>query len=123
MTASRSPSGPQRASQPDPSRDDRKLMLVLAYLGPLALVPYLVAPEDEEVRWHAKQGLTFTGVWIGLSLAIAILGALPGIGVVIAVLAPFIWLALIALVVVAIVNAVRGERFRIPFVADLSEAW
>jgi uncharacterized membrane protein len=107
----------------EPRRDEDKLMLVLAYLGPLALIPFLASPDDEEVRWHAKQGLTLTGVWIGVSVVIAILRAIPGIGLVVAILAPFLWLAGVAIVVVAIVNAVRGDRWRIPVIADLADGW
>ncbi|MGH0037407.1 MAG: DUF4870 domain-containing protein [Myxococcota bacterium] len=109
--------------RPSERPSEEKLMLVLSYLGPLALVPYLADPDAEEVRWHAKQGLTFTGAWIAVSVSIAILGAVPGIGLIVGILAPFLWLAGVAIVVVAIINALRGERWRIPVVADLADQW
>ena len=32
-------------------------MLVLSYIGLLALIPLLVKKDDREVQWHAKNGL------------------------------------------------------------------
>ena len=36
---------------------NRGVMIVLAYLWPLALVPLLVEKDDAEVQWHAKHGI------------------------------------------------------------------
>ena len=36
---------------------NRGVMIVLAYLWPLALVPLLLEKHDPEVQWHAKHGL------------------------------------------------------------------
>src|SRR6185369_4186947 len=36
---------------------NRGVMIVLAYLWPLALVPLLLEKRDPEVQWHAKHGL------------------------------------------------------------------
>ena len=41
---------------PAPS-SDRTIMLVLSYLGILALIPLLMKKDDPEVQWHAKNGL------------------------------------------------------------------
>jgi uncharacterized membrane protein len=38
-------------------REQDKIMLVLAYLGILALIPFLTVKDSEYVKWHAKQGL------------------------------------------------------------------
>src|SRR5215469_5978975 len=38
-------------------RDQDKVMLVLAYLGLLALIPLLTVNDSEFVKWHAKNGL------------------------------------------------------------------
>ncbi len=39
----------------------RTSMIVLAYLGPLAVIPLIAAREDPEVRWHAWYGLAVDG--------------------------------------------------------------
>jgi hypothetical protein len=36
---------------------DNKLMGILAYIGPLIIVSYLVAKDDPFVKFHIKQGL------------------------------------------------------------------
>src|SRR3954452_9751593 len=36
---------------------NRGVMIVLAYLWPLALVPLLLEKRDADVQWHAKHGL------------------------------------------------------------------
>src|SRR3954454_18875802 len=51
---------------------DRTIMLVLSYLGILALIPLLVKKDDKEVQWHAKNGLGLTVAWILLWIVIAI---------------------------------------------------
>src|SRR5881397_3909467 len=70
---------------------DRTLMLVLSYLGLLALIPLLTKKDDPEVQWHAKNGLALGLAWIALwilmtiaSIALPrILGALTcGLGVI-----------------------------------------
>jgi len=40
--------------EPSPNRG---VMIVLAYLWPLALVPLLLEKHDPEVQWHAKHGI------------------------------------------------------------------
>src|SRR4029079_10267943 len=45
---------PGRVSDPSPNRG---VMIVLAYLWPLALVPLLREKGDAEVQWHAKHGI------------------------------------------------------------------
>lgn len=52
-------SGPvEAAAVPHESQEvHRKLMGVLAYLGPLVIIPYLVAKEDSFVKFHIKQGV------------------------------------------------------------------
>jgi len=36
---------------------NRGVMIVLAYLWPLALVPLLLEKRDPDLQWHAKHGL------------------------------------------------------------------
>jgi len=41
-------------SGPSPNRG---VMIVLAYMWPLALVPLLLEKNDPDVQWHAKHGI------------------------------------------------------------------
>ena len=107
----------QTASAPtDAVRDQDKIMLVLAYLGVLALIPLLSVKDSEFVRWHAKNGLML-GI-AGLLIIVVLNFLLPVVGC-------FLWpletLAFAVLTVMAITKALRGERWRIPAVTDIAE--
>ncbi len=101
-------------------------MLLFAYLGPLALVS-LVASRREFVKWHAKQGLVFT---VAVFLAFVVVRSIRSL------VDRFLWavfaeafraavavtlVGVLVLVLVCIVRALDGERFRIPLLADLAD--
>ena len=52
-----SPTGAQPAPQQVSPAHNQKLMSVLAYLGLLIIIPFLVAKDDAVVKFHIKQGL------------------------------------------------------------------
>jgi uncharacterized membrane protein len=101
-------------------------MIVLAYLWPLALIPFLVEKDDPEVQWHAKHGLVLMVAEIILLLAF-VLGtsivslATFGLGCVLSMLVIFIWLAILAVHVIAIIKGVNGNRFVIPGISEYAE--
>ena len=118
----------QEASPPPPPSgqrsSDKTVMLVLSYLGILALIPLLVEKEDSEVQWHAKHGLTLIVGWIVLSVVIAILAAIPFVGGVLGcAVMPFLWLVILIVHIVAIVKALKGERLIVPVISDFVEKW
>src|SRR5262244_4631576 len=103
----------QTASAPtDTVRDQDKIMLVLAYLGVLALIPLLTVKDSAFVRWHAKNGLTLDVVVV---VAFIVLQFLPVIGWFLGCVG---FVGLIAVTVIAISKALRGERWRIPSISD-----
>src|SRR5258707_12917568 len=57
------PPPPPPPGAPAPN-SDRTIMLVLSYLGILALIPLLVKKDDPEVQWHAKNGTVLFGAEI-----------------------------------------------------------
>jgi uncharacterized membrane protein len=98
-------------------------MLVLSYLGILALIPLLTKKDDPEVQWHAKNGLALFIVEIILWIALRIIGGhLPaGIGCGLGMISCVLWLAFLVIWVLCIIKAVQGQRFRIPIITDLAE--
>src|SRR5687768_9624613 len=46
---------------------NRNLMIVLSYLGILAVIPLVAEKEDREVQWHAKHGLVLLAAEIVIS--------------------------------------------------------
>lgn len=104
--------------------DQDRLLLVFGYLGPLALFS-LVASRREFVKWHAKQGLVLSAV-----LA-AVYFVLKGIELLLErllwkLLADLFWigaalvgLGVALLLLLCIVRALEGERFKVPLIGEL----
>jgi uncharacterized membrane protein len=106
---------------PTPSAQDvadNKLFAILAYFGILFLVPLLAAKESPFARFHANQGLLLFIVEIALSIVVTILV------VILAFIAPalgwIIWIlyyaAVLALTILGIINAAKGEVKELPVI-------
>ncbi|RLE36135.1 MAG: hypothetical protein DRJ61_01505 [Acidobacteria bacterium] len=118
----------QPAPEPStaPAGDNRTIMIVLSYLGILALIPFLVEKNDAEVQWHAKHGLVLTAaefvLFIGLQIVTMILGAISGgLGCLIGILIPVLALGILVLHVVCILKGLKGERFIVPKVSEFAD--
>ena len=124
------PSEPPAQPAPEPSAapagDNRTIMIVLSYLGILALIPFLVEKNDAEVQWHAKHGLVLTAaefvLFIGLQIVTMILGAISGgLGCLIGILTPVLALGILVLHVICILKGLKGERFIVPKVSEFAD--
>lgn len=93
-------------------REQDKIQLILAYLG-LWLIPLLTVKDSPFVTWHAKNALVLTvGGWIAVSIISVVTFGIGG-----CLAGP----ALLVLCILAITKSLKGERWRIPGVSDLSE--
>ena len=106
----------------DPS-PNRGVMIVLAYLWPLALVPLLLEKDDSEVQWHAKHGLVLMVAELAAIFAYVIFTSLVslatlGFGCVLGLLLVFAWVGIFAVHIVAILKGVNGGRLIIPGLSD-----
>jgi len=111
------PHGHQHAAHETPHSDAKKqenmLMAILAYIGPLILVSFLLAKDDPFVKFHIKQGLLLL---IG-EVAAWMLGMMFW---------PLFFLVQIAnifflvLAIVGIIRAARGEMKPLPLIGNLS---
>jgi uncharacterized membrane protein len=102
---------------------NRGVMIVLAYLWPLALVPLLVEKNDPEVQWHAKHGLVLMIAELILLFGYIMMTSIVslatlGLGCVLSLFLVFAWVAILALHVVAILKGVNGSRLIIPGLSD-----
>jgi len=109
--------------EPSPNRG---VMIVLAYLWPLALVPLLLEKHDSEVQWHAKHGLVLMVVelilWVAIVTVTTIVGlATLGVGCVLSLFAIFAWVGVLALHIMAIIRGINGERLIIPGVSEYAD--
>jgi len=103
---------------------DRTLMVVLSYLGLLALIPYLTKKDDAEIHWHAKNGVGLlivdVVVWVLLLVVGMVVGdTLLGCGMV--AVNCVVWIGILVLHVYCIVQGVGGKKPRIPVVTDFAE--
>lgn len=117
------PPPPPSPSGAAPSSGDRTLMLVLAYLGILALVPFFAKKDDPEIQWHAKNGVALFGAevaWIILEIMLMFV-RIPFLGCGMGMIGCIVWLGFIALSVFCIMKAIQGQRFRIPVITDIAE--
>jgi uncharacterized membrane protein len=106
--------------------DQDRLLLVFAYLGPLAIFT-LVASRREFVKWHARQGLVLFAVLAALYVVLTPMyrilnryvwwwiGELFWAAVWLAVLGALLTMML------CITRALEGERFKIPILGDLAD--
>jgi uncharacterized membrane protein len=94
--------------------DSRTLMGVLAYLGPLVIISYLVSAHDSFVKFHIKQGL----VLLVIDIILWILG-------------PYFWglwgiiriinFAILILSILGIINVVQGKEKDLPVVGQYAK--
>lgn len=118
---------PPPPSTPPPTGTEspnRGLMIILSYLGLLALIPFLVEKDDREVQWHAKHGLVLTGLWIVVSIVLAILTSLIAfmdIGCTGCVLHSVLMLVILVIHVMAIVKGLNGQRLILPGISQYAD--
>lgn len=106
--------------------DQDKILLVFAYLGPLALVS-LVATRREFVKWHAKQGLILSVTLAAAYTVLSFFGFFVDAYMYLWVGRLFwatVWLVVIGvgvMMLVCIVRGLEGERFKVPLLGDLAD--
>mgnify|MGYP000969634741 FL=1 len=101
-----------------PATSNRSVMLVLSYLGILALVPLLTEKSDREVQWHAKHGLVLFGAYLVLTVGLFVVSLVVGF---LGVLQIPLWLAYLVVIILGITNALSGKRFVVPGVSELAD--
>ncbi|MHB8799067.1 MAG: DUF4870 domain-containing protein [Thermoanaerobaculia bacterium] len=101
-----------------PASSNRSVMLVLSYLGILALIPLLTEKNDREVQWHAKHGLVLLVAYLVLMVGITIASFVVGF---FGMLQIPLWLGYLVVIILGITNALNGKRFVIPGVSEFAE--
>ncbi len=107
-------------SDPSPNHG---VMIVLAYLWPLALVPLFVEKNDAELQWHAKHGIVLMIAEIVLLIAYILMTSIVslatlGLGCVLSLFLVFAWIGILAVHVVAILKGINGGRLIIPGISE-----
>jgi uncharacterized membrane protein len=109
---------PNEASNPpagtDAKHQENTLLAILAYIGPLILVSFLLAKEDPFVKFHIKQGLL---LFIGEVAAWML-------GMMLWPLFPLVQVAnifLLVLAIVGIIRAAKGEMKGLPLIGHWAQ--
>ncbi len=124
--------GPQHQGAPPPpeppppaasSGGDKSLMLILSYLGLLAIIPLLV-DKDQEVQWHAKNGLVLLLTIVAIVIVTSVLAFVPVLGGIVGCLVfPLSTIGYLVVIVIGIMKALKGEKLRLPVLSDLVDQW
>lgn len=123
------PPPPQQPAGGPPSgaSSDRSLMLALSYIGILGIIPLLVRKDDRDIKWHAINGLLLFAAFVVVTivwsiLRIFVLGdAGCGLGMILGAIDCVIYLGYLALIILAIMKAVRGQRMRFPVISEFAD--
>ncbi len=123
------PPPPPSAAPPPPAGQDssnRTVMIILAYLGPLALIPFFLEQRDKEIRWHAKHGLVLLVaeiiLWVVLFIINLIATAVfPPFGCVFVIVFLVLGIGLFVLHIACMIKGVKGERLIIPAVSEFAD--
>jgi len=91
---------------------DNKVMGILAYFGPLVLVPILAAKESPFARFHSNQGLILCIIWFAVVILSFILPWQ------LAFLCSLLYLAIGVFAIIGIINAVKGEAKELPLIGS-----
>ncbi len=98
-------------------KDKDTAMAVLAYLGPLVIISYLIGKDSPSVKFHIKQGLVLVVIEVALQFFGSALWFLFFGGFIFQI----VWLALIALSILGIMNALQGKEKELPVVGGFGK--
>jgi len=100
-------------TQPLNASDNRKVMAILAYIGPLVIVSYILAAKDPFVKFHVKQGLVLFVTWVAIWIITTIV-------IFFAPIAMLIQLAIAVLSILGIINVINNKEAELPIVGKFS---
>lgn len=89
------------------------VMGILAYLGILVIVPYLIAKDSPFVKFHIKQGLVLLSIEVIVWLATMFFWPLV-------LITWIVKLAVLVLIIIGIINVVGGQEKKLPLVGNFA---
>jgi len=95
--------------------NNNKLYNVLSYLN-LWLIGLLVAPNEQDVKFHVNQGIILTIGWVAAGILSFILAFIPILGWVLA-FAIYVFIGVLA--IMGIINAAKGEQKELPIIGKI----
>ena len=95
--------------------NNNKLYNVLSYLN-LWLIGLLVAPNDQDVKFHVNQGIILTIGWVAAGILSFILAFIPILGWLLA-FAIYVFIGVLA--IMGIINAAKGVQKELPLIGKI----
>lgn len=115
------PGAPMQADIRD--AQDNKVMAILAYFGPLVLVPILAARESRFARYHANQGLVLLIACIAYSIVYGIVSsiilAISWRLYFITAIIGIVGIVFLVLAIIGIINAANGRAKELPLIGKI----
>jgi uncharacterized membrane protein len=110
------------------SSGEVNFMALLAYLGPLALIPLLTEKKDEFVKYHVKQGMVLliaeAAIWIifwFLFGSITYSWSTMSLWSMISMIQNALYFGIGILSILGVVNVLNGEKKELPVVGKYAE--
>ena len=105
---------------------DGNVAAALCYIQPIGIVFLFLEQSSAFVRFHAMQSTFLLGAvvitWVAFSILAGLMQVVPVLGFLFSVLLWFVLAVGIFVVwVLALVKALQGERFKLPYLGDLAE--
>lgn len=98
--------------------EEGKSVAWLSYLGILLIIPILVQKNNPYTTFHVKQGLVLFIAEVIMSFVQIFIGAIPVVGwFIIAV----VWITIAVLMIIGILNAVKGKEDKLPLIGQFGE--
>ncbi len=104
--------------------DVNNRLSILAYLSYLVLVPIFLVKNSRFARFHASQGLNIIIAQVAWAIATAITTFIfglisPMLGVAINILLSLVHIAFTGLMVIGIINAIKGKAKKLPLIGNV----
>ena len=97
---------------------------LLAYLTIIPAIIFLVIEpfnRNRFVRFHAFQCLFIAATGFVLGIGLSILGFIPVVNLMVLFLAPIIWIGILIMIILCMVRAYQGQKFKLPIIGDMAE--
>ena len=109
----------QKSSVDPKDVEENKALAIIAYLGPLCLVPLLAKKDSPYAQYHAKQGFVLFIAEVALWIIWWFLTfATLGLGV---VLSWIVWLLTLIWSILGIVKATQGKTEPLPIIGQFAD--
>jgi uncharacterized membrane protein len=105
-----------------PVQED-KTVAIIAYITLIGFIVAIVMHGSNKTKlgaFHLRQALGLIALSVCSWILFMILMFIPFVGFIFAILSPFVWLGVLALVIIGIINASSGQEKPLPLIGDMA---